>query len=185
MHIATITPERHAEFLDLVDAEIRPDRAKTHAWDDFPLILSPANAAWTLAATAPDGRLAGGIACLIREYSTTSGKVPVAGVGSVVTHPEYRGRGVSTALQNALLTRLRGKNVPLAVLWTDRPEIYAGRGFAPAGWERHVDLAEADLPTELPAGFVARPFAPGDADAVAALYDRHSLRTIRAPGSRR
>ena len=149
MQIASITPDRHAEFLALVDAEIRPDRAKTHAWDDFPLILSPDNAVWTLVATAADGALTGGLACLIREMATSCGNVPVAGIGSVVTRPENRGQGLSTALQNALLERLRRKNIPLAVLWTDQPEIYAGRGFVQAGWELHIVKSHLSYSTGL------------------------------------
>lgn len=182
MQIASITPARHAEFLDLVNAEIRPDRAKTNAWDDFPVILSPENTAWTLIATTPEGEIAGGLACLIREYTTSCGKIPVAGIGSVVTKPEFRGQGLSKALQTALLTRLKGKNVPLAVLWTDQPEIYAGRGFAPAGWELHIDLATADLDDEFPSGFGVREFTIADTATVQSLYQLHQLRTIRVPG---
>ena len=97
-------------------------------------------------------------------------------IGSVVTRPEFRGQGLSTALQNALLTRLKGKNVPLAVLWTDQPEIYAGRGFAPAGWELHIDLAEAELTAEVPTGFALREFQPDDTQAVQAQSGRGSVR---------
>ena len=182
MQFASITPDRHAEFLEIVNAEIRPDRAKTNAWDDFPLILSPNNAEWTLVATTPEGEIAAGLACLIREYSTSCGKIPLAGIGSVVTKPKFQGQGLSTALQNALLTKLKGKNVPLAVLWTDKPEIYAGRGFAPAGWELHVDLTEATLDKLFPPGFQVREFIPTDTEAVQGLYDRHQLRTLRLPG---
>ena len=182
MHIASITPDRHAEFLALVDAEIRPDRAKTHAWDDFPLILSPDNAAWTLVATAEDGALTGGLACLIREMATSCGNIPVAGIGSVVTRPENRGQGLSTALQNALLELLRRKNIPLAVLWTDQPEIYAGRGFAAAGWEMHLDLGDAQLGEAFPPGFGVREFQRADTVAVQRLYDCHLLRTLRHAG---
>jgi len=158
MHIASITPDRHAEFLALVDAEIRPDREKTHA------------------------TLIGGLACLIREMATSCGNVPVAGIGSVVTRPENRGQGLSTALQNALLERLRGKNIPLAVLWTDQPEIYAGRGFAAAGWEMHLDLGDAKLADAFPPGFGVREFQRADTGAVQRLYDHHLLRTLRHAG---
>ncbi len=182
MQIASITPDRHAEFLAIVNAEIRPDRAKTHAWDDFPLILSPLNAEWTLIATSPEGEIMAGLACLIREYTTSCGKIPLAGVGSVVTKPEFQGQGLSSALQNALLAKLKGKNVPLAVLWTDQPEIYAGRGFVPAGWELHIDFAGATLDESFPPGFQVRDFNGSDAATVQALYDGHQLRTLRLPG---
>ncbi len=124
----------------------------------------------------------GGIATLIRSFKTSCGLVRVAGVGSVVTVARFRGQGVSAALQNALLDRVKRKNVPLAVLWTDRPEIYAGRGFAAAGWELHCDLRPARLGDGLPRGFAIRDFRRGDAPLVASLYDSHPFGTIRHPG---
>jgi hypothetical protein len=69
----------------------------------------------------------------------------------------------------------------LAVLWTDHPEIYRGRGFTPAGWEFHVDLALVPV-SDFPAGFASREFKMEDVPAAAALYDRHPMRTVRLPG---
>ncbi|MBE0564735.1 MAG: GNAT family N-acetyltransferase, partial [Krumholzibacteria bacterium] len=181
MQIATATAGDHAGFRALVDAEIRPDRAKTHAWDDFPLVLDPANAPWTLVARAPDGSVAAGLAALIREHTTTLGPLRVAGLGSVVTRPEFRGQGLSTALQEAMLAKLERQDVPLAVLWTDRPEIYAGRGFAAAGWEHHADLGGVSF-TAAPPELAVRTYRPADAEAVAALFARHPWRTVRQPG---
>ena len=66
----------------------------------------------------------------------------------------------------ALLAR---QDVPLAALWTDQPEIYAGRGFAPAGWEWHAGLESATLPDAAPEGARFRDWAPADAAAVAGL----------------
>lgn len=182
MQIASIDPAKYSEFLTLVDEEIRPDNASSHAWDDFPLILRPENAEWTLVATAPDGQIVAGLACLIREHTTSCGNMPIAGIGSVVTHPDHRGKGLSTALQNALIEKLKGQNVPLAVLWTDRPEVYAGRGFAPAGWEMHLDLQGVNWQNAAVPGFQNREFKPDDATAVQALFDRHALRTVRQTG---
>jgi len=181
MQIDKPTPAEHAEFLALVDAEIRPHRAKTHAWDDFPLILHADNRSSVLIARGDDGRLAGGIASLTREFTTNYGNIKVAGIGSVVTRDEHRGQGISRTLQNALLDRLRGQGVPLAVLWTDKPEIYAGRGFVPAGWEFHLDLGPARFEAlDVPPGTV-RPFGPGDVDMVVRLYELHPYRTLRNP----
>ena len=185
MHIASIEPARYTEFLTLVDAEIRPDYAESHAWEDFPLILRPENAQWTLVATSPDGQIVAGLACLIREHTTSCGNMPIAGIGSVVTHPDHRGQGLSTALQNALLAKLRAHNVPLAVLWTDQPEIYAGRGFAPAGWELHLDLQGVSWQgVEVPQ-FKIRSFRSADSETVQALFDLHALRTVRLEGEAR
>ncbi|MBU8871894.1 MAG: GNAT family N-acetyltransferase [Gemmatimonadales bacterium] len=182
MQIARVTPQEHSEFLNLVNAEIRPGRAKTNAWDDFPLILAPENLDWMLAVRDDQGRIAAGIACLIREIKTSCGNLGVAGIGSVVTRPDCQGRGFSSALQNEMLSLLRRNNVPLGVLWTDQPEIYAGRGFIAAGWEVHVDIAETDLATGLDPAAEIRNFHTGDTPAVEVLYSQHSLRTVRLPG---
>ena len=66
MQIDKPTPPEHAEFLALVDAEIRPHRAKTHAWDDFPLILHADNRSSVLIARGDDGRQ--GVFDLLSEF---------------------------------------------------------------------------------------------------------------------
>lgn len=180
MHIARVTPAEHSEFLALVNAEIRPDRAKTNAWDDFPLALGAGNLDWMLAIRDNRGHLVAGLAALIRSFRTNWGNLQVAGLGSVVTRPDRRGRGYSTALQNEMIRELEGKKIPLAVLWTDQPEIYAGRGFRSAGWEAHVGFDGADLggaPT-----VAMREYRPQDAAAVEALYLQHRWVTVREPG---
>jgi len=182
MSIVTVTAADRAEFLNLVDAEIRPDHAKTNAWDDFPVILGASNSQWQLLFKADDGTIAGCIACLIRDHKTSCGIIPVAGIGSVVTHPDYRGQGISTALQNELLARLKGKNVPLGVLWTDQPEIYAGRGFQSAGWEIHASVSELTIDSELNSGYRVRPFRVEDTPVLQDLFEQHPLGTIRHPG---
>ncbi len=179
MSIVTVTAADRAEFLNLVDAEIRPDRALTNAWDDFPVILGASNGQWQLLYKAEDGTIAGCIACLIRYFETSCGPVPVAGIGSVVTHPQYRNQGISKALQIELLHRLRGKNIPLGVLWTDQPEIYAGRGFEAAGWEIHVSVAELAISEPLESDFTIRSFEKNDSEEVQQLYHLHPLRTLR------
>lgn len=182
MEIAGLTLAQHAEFLALVDAEIRPPHAGTRAWEDFPLVLGAGNLAWQIGAVDEDGRLAGGLAILVRTFATSCGDVRVAGIGSVVTRPDCRGRGLSSRLQSEALALLARKEVPLAALWTDRPEIYSGRGFLPAGWEWHADLIPATLPETAPAGATVRAWTPADARAAAALYDQHRWRTRREPG---
>jgi len=182
MQIDKPSATEHAEFLTLVDAEIRPDRAKTHAWEDFPLILHDANRENVRIARATDGSVAGGIACLIREFTTDYAPVAVAGIGSVVTSPAFRGQGISRLLQEDLLEDLRRLGVPLAVLWTRQPEIYSGRGFQPAGWEFHLDFRSADLPQGPGSGRRIRPLEAGDIPAVEALYSKHPFRTLRRAG---
>lgn len=182
MHVDRPTPSEHAEFRDLVDAEIRPGAAGTRAWDDFPLILAAENRGNTLVIRRPEGGVGAGISWLIRTSRTSCGDIPVAGIGSVVTRPTCRGQGMSRVLQEQALACLRRQNLPLAVLWTDNPAVYAGRGFVAAGWEHHVDLRAARLPDAPGPGCGIRPYRPQDAGAVQALYENHPYRTARLPG---
>ena len=179
MPIVSVSPADRAGFLELVNAEIRPDRANTNAWDDFPVILGPQNSPWQLVFKMDDGTIAGCIACLIRTHKTSCGDIPIAGIGSVVTHPDFRGRGISSALQNEMLLRLKGKNVPLGVLWTDQPEIYAGRGFATAGWEIHASVSDLTITESMEASWNIRSYRPEDAPAVEFLFNQHPYRTFR------
>lgn len=178
MQIACPSPAEHAAFREIVDAEIRPGDGGTRAWDDFPVILGEENRSWTLVARTPAGEVAAGLACLVRPFTTSLGTVPIGGIGGVVTLPAHRGLGLSRRLQESMLAHLHRHNVPLAVLWTDQPEIYAGRGFAAAGWEHHLLLDGVDLP---PATGV-RAFRDEDTEAVAALYGDHAWHTVREPG---
>lgn len=181
MEIAGLTVAQHADYLALVNAEIRPEDATTRAEDDFPLALGTANLEWQLGAWDGQGRLAGGLAVLVRPFATNCGPVAVGMVGSVVTRPDCRGEGLSGRLQAEALARLRRHGVPLAALWTDRPEIYAGRGFVPAGWEWHVALDGVELPSPTASSSV-RAYEPADAAAVAALHEAHAWRTLRERG---
>ncbi len=180
MEITSFSSEKFTEFLALVDDQIRPPGSSTHAWEDFPLILARENSSMILGICEGDS-VAAGIACLVRQFQTSCGPIPVAGIGSVVTRAESRGQGFSRALQEALIERLASANVPLAVLWTDQPEFYTGRGFAPAGWEFHVDMTGVRAGAGFPVGFSFRAFKPEDSSEVGALYDHHPYRTIRPP----
>jgi len=181
MDIQPFTEDQYRAFLALVDDEIRPPGAATHVWEDFPLILAEENRSQMLG-ICDRGRVVAGVAFLVRQFQTSCGPVPVAGIGSVVTRPENRGRGCSRALQEAVLQRLDAADVPLAVLWTDRPEVYRGRGFAPAGWEFHLGLDSLSAGDGWPAGFSCRPSTPADVPALEALYRRHPYRTLRPAG---
>lgn len=182
MEIAGLTAAQHADYLALVNAEIRPPGTTTQAWDDFPLALDRGNLPWMLGAVDPDGELVGGLAILVRSFTTSCGDIAVGAVGSVVTRPDRRGQGLSTRLQAAAMALLRRQEVLLAALWTERPEIYAGRGFIPAGWEWHVGLGDARLPEAPPDGVTLRDWRPSDTPAVERLYGAHLWRTVRQPG---
>ena len=181
MQIRTIAAAEATEFRSLIDDAIRPPGARTSAAEDFPVILGEGNRNWQFVAEE-GGELVGCLACLVRRFRANLGEVAVGGVGSVVTRNDRRGRGISRLLQDHALAALRRQKVPLAVLWTDQPEIYTGRGFRPAGHELHLLLEEADLDGLLPAHWRLRRYSRDDLPAIEALYASHSLVTLREDG---
>ena len=180
MSIRTIDRLEHPQFIAFLEAGMRPESASTRAADDFPVILGIDNleGLWGL---RDDQGWAAGLSVLVRSFTTSAGTVAVAGIGSVVTRSDRRGEGLSSRLQNTVLEDLQAREVALAVLWSDQPAVYAGRGFAPAGWEYHVDLVAAELVGLVPPEVEVRPFRPDDTAAVAAIYRQHPLRTLRRP----
>lgn len=184
MDICPIRAEEVAGFVAFLDAGMRPDGAVTSVVDDFPVILSARNRVGMLGIRQDSDWIAG-LAALSRTFLTSAGPLVIAGIGSVVTHPDHRGRGLSRQLQIALLERLRHAGAALAVLWTDQPEIYARRGFVPAGWEFHVDLTGLEVPSSWPPGAEVRSLGGDAADDLGALYEQHAWRTVRGPGDHR
>jgi hypothetical protein len=176
--IRTLTPAELPDYLAFLEAGMRPRGAKTRAADDFPIALSAGNLPG-LYGSWEDGELVAGLAVLVRDLATNAGPLPVAALGSVVTRADRRGEGHSRRLQAAVLADLTRQGVPLAVLWTDRPDLYAGRGFHAAGWEHHADVGSAALDGFLAPGWKCRPYAGDDLAAVVDLYGRHVWRTLR------
>lgn len=143
----------------------------------FPTALGKSNLA-RLYVGELDGQVVCAAAALVRNWVTTRGVLRTACLGSFATHPRWTGQGLSSALQTHCLERARDAGAAWAVLFTDRPKLYAGRGFHPCGVERLCDLQAAAWPAP-PRGARVRPARPADARALLDLYLRHRLRAER------
>ncbi|HEB53142.1 MAG TPA: GNAT family N-acetyltransferase [bacterium] len=64
----------------------------------------------------------------------------IALLGSVVTAPAYRGRGLASSVLRCALDELN-PNVAVVLLWAERPELYQRQGFAPTGDDTCLVLA--------------------------------------------
>ena len=172
----TARPEENGDFVAFVDACFgRPEGRSLRR--EFPTALAADNARHHFEGSV-DGRRVCAATALVRPWMTTSGRIVVACVGCFATVPDHRGMGLSGRLQGVVLEHLRHEGVDWAALWTDRPEIYARRGFRPAGTEVHGRLDTVEWPRPA-AGDEVRPATPDDATAVAGLYYGHPLRAER------
>ena len=112
-------------------------------------------------------------------------RVNMVGVCEVVTHPEYRRRGLGHRVLRAAIEWMRAEGRHVAILYTDVPEFYAGVGWgalAEEFWYVPVDAiptlgAGRSAITQIPIGE-----APG---ALAEVFDAscgaHPISLVRTP----
>jgi predicted GNAT family acetyltransferase len=66
----------------------------------------------------------------------------VAALGNVVTHPEYRGRGLATMASNAVCEELLDRGIEMIGLSVSRSNEAAIRVYEKIGFKRHVPFYE-------------------------------------------
>jgi predicted acetyltransferase len=107
--------------------------------------------------------------------------VPMAGIAGVVVSPEYRGRGVGTALMQGILERSRELGYPLSVLYPATVPVYRRLGWEIAGSQYRLTI-DTRLLRELRGGtHTVREAGPDDAGRLLEIMRRHYART-RANG---
>jgi predicted acetyltransferase len=100
----------------------------------------------------------------------------MAGVAGVVVSPEYRGRGVGTALMQGMLERSRELGYPLSALYPATVPVYRRLGWEIAGAQYRVTI-DARLLRELRGGQgIVREAGPDDAGAMLEVMRRHHTR---------
>lgn len=109
--------------------------------------------------------------------------VPMAGVAGVVVSPEYRGRGVGTALMQGVADRARELGYPVSALYPATVPVYRRQGWEVAGVQNRVTI-ETRLLRDLRGGDrTVRQAGPDD--AVTMLEILHALHADgRANGPR-
>jgi len=80
----------------------------------------------------------------------------LAALGNIVTHPEHRGRGLSTACTAHLSRALRDEGIPLLVLNVQHDNVHARRIYEKLGFREHATYLE---------GFLVRALASSGAAA--------------------
>ena len=173
---STARPEENASFVAFVDACFgRPQGRSLRR--EFPAALDPLNHRHHFV-----GRVGQRMVCaataLVRDWVTSAGTVRAAAVGCFSTDAVYRGQGLSARLQEQLLHALASEGVQWAVLWTDQPGRYAGRGFVACGRERHGALESVIWPRP-ERGQRVRRVRLDDAPALLELHRLHPWRVER------
>lgn len=135
----------------------------------------------------PEGRgevasvaLDGGLRChaLVREVTVVSEGGPAAYtlVGSVITHPDFRHRGLATSLLRGIIERAKQRDQDAVCLWSSEWSFYERVGFKPAGRQAEMALGPAR-------GSLAPGIRPAEARDVVALWEMHGRKPLRVDRS--
>jgi predicted acetyltransferase len=100
-------------------------------------------------------------------------EIVLGGIGSVATLPEYRRRGLATALLERAIDEMRARNMGLSLLFSGRESFYGGLGWVPLGHPVHIVHSAGDSP-RASSSSLGRPFHESDLSAVEQLYDRYT-----------
>lgn len=122
-----------------------------------------------------DGLLVG--RAMVHDFRQSWGGqvVPMAGVAGVVVAPEYRGRGVGSALMRGLIARCRGLGFPLSCLYPATIPVYRQQGWEMAGAQTRYSLRTRLLRDLRGGGVAVCQAGPADAARMEAiLRDAHA-----------
>jgi GNAT superfamily N-acetyltransferase len=119
-----------------------------------------------------DGRYLGGYLIDERWLRIGAARLRTGWIGYVVTDPDYRGRGVATALMRDALAYAHGRGQVLLVL-NGLPDFYAPFGYVDV-FDATFHAVERDAVLALPESpYRVRPATGEDVPAMLGLYDRH------------
>ena len=119
-------------------------------------------------------------AVLPRELVLPDARFRIGLIGSVVTHADHRGRGLSQEVLASAERSIAEAGGVFSLLWADEPEFYAKRGYVPIGTELdYVVGREAAHLLPDPTGM--REARPEDSPRMHELYETHDVRVVRTP----
>lgn len=145
---------------------------------EYPLVFGEGGAGQLLS-LREEGCVVSTCAVIERKLLYPGGETKVGLIGSVVTHPEARGRGYATKVLEYAEETLRELGCDHALLWADDPVFYGRRGYALEGHE--VDFLVDDGVGAFPATTLnVRPLGAGESEVVHSLYSKHEARVERS-----
>jgi len=129
------------------------------------------------------GRVVSHAALFLTENKVGSRSLRVAGLGCMVTHPDYRHRGLGSAVVEDFVRRMTELEADVGWLGTDIPDWYRRLGWEKAGREHiyKLDRGNADL---LPTveGYEVRQDYQSYLEQMLTLHQEHPFGTNRSLG---
>jgi len=162
----TLRDDEREAFLDLMDAAfVDEERAHFARYLDEDPLLGHDDTLVALDA----GRIVSALQIFTRTIRLRGEPVLLGGIGSVGTHPDFEGRGLSTALLRRAIDAMHGRGMVLSLLFTGRVGFYQRLDWVQILHPLLVARRRTDrAPT------AGRAFRERDLPAVQAIYAAYS-----------
>jgi N-acetylglutamate synthase-like GNAT family acetyltransferase len=171
-----VLPDEHASAIELINLALRPGKPPS-ILDEYPLVLGKENLK-NIRVILHEGRVVSHAAIYYSKLRTGDLVFRVGGIGSVATHPEYRGKGLAGAVIDDCLKMMHEAGCHLSVLWTQRYSFYRQHGFELSGSEYLFRLHLRHLPPNRRRCRIV-PYSPQYLPEIIQIHEREPLRNER------
>lgn len=165
----------YPQLLDFLKSELRPQNSWSLA-HEYPTALSTTNLSNIRMITDGSQVLAHAVIKPL-VVRTPAAIWKVGAIGSVVTHPDHRGKGLSTQVLESCLSEIRNQDCDLAILWTNLFDFYRKIGFELAGSEISFSINK-DLPCDS-SGLRFLNSTKVSPELILKIYSQHTIQTVR------
>ena len=165
------------EFVSFLSTQLRPDKGWSIA-EEYPLAIHGANLNNVRVMKEANSFVSAAVMKPL-VIKSPAGLFKVAAIGSVVTAPEHRNRGLSSQVLEDCLIAARAHGCDFAILWSNLVEFYRKLGFEMAGTEISVTIPATFKPAETAQGLRFMQSNKVDPEAILRLYNQHTTGTIR------
>ncbi|MEW6358065.1 MAG: GNAT family N-acetyltransferase [Planctomycetota bacterium] len=174
-------PARREEFdqvMELVNLVFRPDGPRTMG-SEFPLVFNPANTE-NLRVIVEDGRPVSNISLKQWPISVCGCAAKIGSIGSVCTHPDYRGKGYASKILKHCIEDLDVSGGSLMLISGNRG-LYQRIHSTPVGKMFLFRVPADDAKKTRDDAFTVRPADPANQAEYARLHQQEAVRFVRLP----
>ncbi|RME15271.1 MAG: GNAT family N-acetyltransferase [Bdellovibrio sp.] len=171
------TPQERDKVVEFLDTQLRPNVSWSIA-EEYPLAFSKDKIKNSKIITENSLPIAHAhMETLL--IKTPLGLFKVAAIGSVVTHPQFRNKGLSQKILNQCLKEAKDQLCDFAILWTDLFDFYRKLDFELAGHEYSLKIPLSWKNKPLPENFRFLNSIKVKASEILKIYNTHRTGTLR------
>lgn len=167
------------EALELLGPVMRPKNPSLLG-PEYPLVYSMPDRGRVRVLQKEGRSVSGAVYVLFQAITDPVTCLQIGAVGSVGTHPDFRGKGFAAEVMRECEESIHREGGSIALLWSQVPEVFRKLGYTEAGVEVDylLDVEAADL--EKPGGVVSPFEKEKDLKICFDLYRQHPVRVERS-----